>query len=69
MKDNKINLEGVIASTKVMFGDDASKIEMAREMSTACADVTDGDRCEAGLKIFKCIKKFAADHGISRENW
>lgn len=54
MKDNKANEEGAAAIAKLAFDGDAAKIQTARDLAQACADVTDADRCEAAFKIFEC---------------
>lgn len=69
VKNNKIDPDALMTMTKAMYGDDTSKLDLAREMSTTCADVTDGDRCDAAFAIVKCIKKVAVDKGYTRENW
>lgn len=64
IKDNKINVEATVSVTKMAFDGDAEKMALAREFATACADVTDADRCQAAFKVFECMKKLAIDKGI-----
>lgn len=53
---------------KTAYGGDASRMEFAREMATSCADVTDGDRCEAAAKIFACTKNLAVARGLTPDD-
>lgn len=43
---------------------DPAKVDAAREVGQACADVTDGDRCEAAIKIFQCLHETAVAKGL-----
>lgn len=43
-------------------------MEIAREIANACLDVTDGDRCQAAVKIFECMHKDAQSKGISHDD-
>lgn len=61
VKENKLDLEaGVALAAKI----DASKTDLAREIGSACVDVTDGDRCEAAMKILHCLKDSAIAKGV-----
>lgn len=56
-----MDLEGSVAlATKI----DPSKADAAREVGAACVDVTDGDRCEAALKILTCVHDTAVAKGF-----
>lgn len=43
-------------------------MELANEMVVGCADVTDGDRCEAAVKIFACMKNIAVAKGLTADD-
>lgn len=43
-------------------------MELANEMVVGCADVTDGDRCEAAVKIFACTKNIAVAKGLTADD-
>lgn len=62
IKDNKLDLDGSIALVNKA---DPSKADAAREIGAACADVTDGDRCEAAYKVFHCLHEQAVAKGVS----
>lgn len=65
---NKLDVEGAVAIVEKAYDGDASKLQLAREVATACADVTDGDRCEAAFKIFECSHKIALDKGLGPDD-
>lgn len=48
---------------------DPAKVDAAREVGQACADVTDGDRCEAAIKILKCLHETAVAKGLKEAHW
>lgn len=68
MKNNKIDIESVIAIAKKAFDDDATKVQMARDLANDCADITDGDRCEAAIKVFECGHISAKSRGMTFED-
>lgn len=68
LKDNKLVIEAVVGVAKKMFDGDAAKMDLAREFATGCADITDGDRCEASFKIFECIKGAAKAKGLTSDD-
>lgn len=43
---------------------DPAKVDAAREVGQACADVTDGDRCEAAVKVLQCLHETAVAKGL-----
>lgn len=45
------------------FDKDKKKIQQTREIATACADVTDDDRCEAVFQIFQCGVRVGKEKG------
>lgn len=65
-KDNKLDFDGFVAMVTQL---DASIADTAREIGKGCADVTDGDRCEAALKVCHCVHEAAAAKGITPENF
>lgn len=52
------------AQTKVQ---DASKMELAKEVANTCAKQTDPDRCEAAYKISKCVSEEAQAKGVQMD--
>lgn len=36
---------------------------LGREVASQCADITDGDRCEAAYKIYHCLHDAAVAKG------
>lgn len=49
----------------MIFDDDEKKVEQVRIVATECADVTDGDRCEAAFKIMECAVKAGKERGYT----
>lgn len=49
------------------FEGDAAKVGMARDLATACAAVTDADRCVAAIKLLECGHNTAKKRGFSFE--
>lgn len=49
------------------FGPDDPKVNHARDIATACAEVTDANRCEAASKIYECSIAAAQKLGIKME--
>lgn len=64
MKDNKASVEGAVAVTKMLFGDDAAKIQAATDIANDCASITDANRCEAASKLAKCCQESHKARGI-----
>lgn len=54
---------------KGAFSGENGKIQQAHDIITACADVTDTDRCEASSKIFTCAGIFSESKGHKTINW
>lgn len=50
------------------YDGDAEKMALAKEFATACADLTDADRCQAAFKIFECMKNLAIERGIKYDD-
>lgn len=61
---NKLNVNAVLDMVKETFGDDEETLKTAAEITGACADVTDADRCEAVVKIMDCTDKEVKARGI-----
>lgn len=61
-KNNKVDVEGFVALSSKM---DPTKADLAREIATTCADITDADRCEAAFKGYHCLHETAIAKGIS----
>ena len=49
------------------FDGEAAKVDVARDLATACASVTDADRCETVTKIMECGHNTAKERGFSFE--
>lgn len=64
MKNNKIDVEACVSMAKMMFGDDATKLQTTRDMATECAAVTDGNRCQAAFKMLQCTESAAKSRNI-----
>lgn len=64
MKNNHINVEGLVAIVKMMYGDDEAKLQTTRDISGECATVTDSNRCEAAFKILECTKHAHQTRGL-----
>lgn len=62
IKDNKLNMDGSMAIANKI---DPSKADVAKEIFSACTDVTDGDRCEAAYKVFHCLHETAVSKGVA----
>lgn len=69
MKDNKVNVDGVIALAKMAFDDDAAKLKTAESIATDCVGATDGDRCEASFKILECTVNAHKTRGLEFGEW
>lgn len=61
---NKLDVNGVVGMVKNAFGDDPEVVKTATEIATACSNETDGDRCEAVVKIMQCTDKEVKARGI-----
>lgn len=68
MKDNKVDVEGVVNVAKMAYDGDAEKEKKARELANDCLSATDADRCEAAAKIFDCGHQAFKTRGFSFEN-
>lgn len=64
-----MDVETLVAMAKMGFDGDAAKMDLARELSTNCADITDGERCEAAFKIFGCMKDQAIAKGLTPDDF
>lgn len=62
-----LDIEALVAVTKMGFDGDAAKMDLARGLGTPCTGITDGDRCEAAIKIFMCMKQQAMDKGLNSD--
>lgn len=58
IKDNKVDIEGVVNVAKMAYSGDEERAKKARDLATDCSAITDADRCEAAAKIFDCGKNF-----------
>ncbi|XP_031638585.1 uncharacterized protein LOC116350788 [Contarinia nasturtii] len=65
IKDNKVNVEGAIAMAKMVYDNDAAKVQMANDLANDCIGVTDGERCEAAFKIIQCSEQAHKARGVS----
>ncbi|XP_055304108.1 general odorant-binding protein 28a-like [Sitodiplosis mosellana] len=65
MKNNQVDVESTANVAAMAFDGDAAKVSAARDLATACASVTDADRCEAAFKIMACGRDSAKGRGIS----
>lgn len=61
-------MESTIAIVKTAYDGDATKMSLAREIGTACGDVTGADRCEAAHKIFECVKIMMVVKGLTADD-
>lgn len=61
IKGNKLDLDGSVALAVKM---DPSKGDLAREIGSPCVDITDGDRCEAAMKVLQCLHENAVAKGV-----
>lgn len=61
IKDNNLDLEGSVALVAKI---DLSEVGAAQKVGQACVDITDGDRCEAAVKILTCTHKTAVAKGF-----
>lgn len=64
IQDKKTNVEATVKLAKMSYGADDPRVELARTISTTCADVTDADRCEAAGKIHECATEKAKELGV-----
>lgn len=69
MKDNQINVDGVVAMAKMAFDDDAAKLQTARDIAADCVGVTDGHRCQAALKMLECSVNAHKTRGLQFGEW
>lgn len=46
------------------FGADDPKVNQAREIASACSNITGDDRCEAAVKMYECSIDAAKKLGI-----
>lgn len=55
MKDNRVYVERTAAHeiVKMAFDDDATKVQMACDLTNDCTETSDSDRCEAAKQIFE----------------
>lgn len=62
-----MDVEGAVFLAGMAYdGPDATEHEnIAREVATACIDVTDDDRCEAVFKIQKCSEVYSLSKGLN----
>lgn len=67
MKDNKVNVDGLVSLVTMAYDGDAAKIQTAKDLANDCMGATDGDRCEAATKIIHCGHESAKTHGFSFE--
>lgn len=68
-KNSQMNVDGVVALAKMAFGDDAAKLQTARDIASDCIGVTDGDRCEAALKLLECSVNAHKSRGLDFGDW
>lgn len=68
MKNNQVDVENIIALADRAFDGEAKQVQMARELASDCANVTDADRCEAAIKVFECGHIAAKTRGMTFED-
>lgn len=68
-KDNQMYVDGVVALAKMAFGDDAAKLQTARDIATDCVGVTDEHRCEAAFKLLVCSMDAHKSRGLDFGDW
>lgn len=56
MQDGKLDKVGFIDYASVMVGGDAAKVKILEGLTTACAAISDDDRCELAYKAGGCLK-------------
>lgn len=62
-----MDIEGVGSVAAMAFDGNLSKIQVAKDLANACAEVTDDDRCEAASKIMDCGQNVAKSKGLTFE--
>lgn len=67
LKDNKLNIDGIVEMGKMKFENDPAKMQLIRDIAGECAGVTDPDRCESAAKICKCIHDAATARNLMFE--
>lgn len=64
MRDSKPDMKTVTKMARQAFGPDSPKIEVAKQMATACATtLTSDERCEAASQMYTCSVEEAKKHG------
>ncbi|XP_075233301.1 general odorant-binding protein 19d-like [Lycorma delicatula] len=64
IKDNVLNKDSAVTLAKTMFGDQAEKLEKAKEIIETCdkeVGQSDGNKCEFAFKIAECAKMHGGD--------
>lgn len=61
MKNNKLDVDFILSNVKEEYGEESKKFQAIQDKVTACADVTDTDRCEAVSKMYACL-------GLTKDN-
>ncbi|XP_031638586.1 general odorant-binding protein 19d-like [Contarinia nasturtii] len=68
MKNNMLDVERAVELAEMAFNGDTTKVNTARELANECSGVTDGDRCDAAVKLFECGHMAIKSRGITFEN-
>lgn len=69
MRDNRLDVESMIALAEEELEGDEKGIEMVREIASDCSDIADSDRCEAAIKIYECFHISAKVHGANFDDF
>lgn len=72
MRDNRLDVANVMALAEEELESEESDekekdLDMIRDITSDCADVTDNDRCEAAIKIYECFHISAKVHGFDAD--
>lgn len=65
IKDGVVSIDGTLEFSKKAFGEDATDaINMAKDIATECASITDPERCELSAKHYDCVQKAMEKRGV-----